>query len=77
MNKVVKDNYNMKFIDGSTFLNHYFIKLAFLPAWKALIMKENWNEVFLNLENKLNEIASEKGELVFNVPIAYIECEKK
>lgn len=77
VDKVVKDNYNMKFIDGSTFLNHYFIKLAFLPAWKKLIIEANWNEVFSSLENRLNEIASEKGEFVFNVPIAYIECEKK
>ncbi|MFL0194043.1 class I SAM-dependent methyltransferase [Clostridium sp. WILCCON 0269] len=74
--KIIQENYFMRFIDGSSFFNHYFIKLAFLQDWKEIIKEDNWNNVFLNLENRLNNIASKKGEVVFNVPIAYIECEK-
>lgn len=75
--KIIKDNYTMRFIDGSSFFNHYFIKLAFLPGWKEIIEEENWNSVFSNLENRLNSVSSEKGEIEFNVPMAYIECEKE
>ncbi|MDP4147028.1 MAG: methyltransferase domain-containing protein [Bacillota bacterium] len=74
--KIIQENYVMRFVDGSSFFNHYFIKLAFLQEWKEIIKEDNWNNVFLNLENRLNNIASEKGEIVFNVPMAYIECEK-
>jgi len=74
--KVIQENYIMRFVDGSSFFNHYFIKLAFLQEWKQIIKEENWNNVFFNLENRLNNIASKKGELIFTVPIAYIECEK-
>lgn len=62
VNKVVKENYIMRFIDGSTFLNHYFIKIAFLPDWKKIIEEEKWNDVFSNLENRLNEVSSKNGE---------------
>lgn len=74
--KIIQENYIMRFVDGSSFFNHYFIKLAFLQDWKQIIKEDNWNNVFFNLENRLNNIASKKGELIFTVPIAYIECEK-
>jgi ubiquinone/menaquinone biosynthesis C-methylase UbiE len=74
--KVIQDNYVMRFVDGSSFFNHYFIKLAFLQDWKEITKEDNWNNVFSALENKLNDIASRNGEIVFNIPIAYIECEK-
>lgn len=74
--KIVQENYVMRFVDGSSFFNHYFIKLAFLQDWKGIVKEENWNNVFLNLESRLNNIASKNGELIFKVPMAYIECEK-
>lgn len=74
--KIIQENYIMRFIDGDSFFNHYFIKLAFLQDWKEIIKEENWNNVFLKLNNRLNDIASKNGQVVFNVPIAYIECEK-
>ncbi|MGG7177393.1 class I SAM-dependent methyltransferase [Clostridium paraputrificum] len=74
--KVIEENYIMRFVDGSSFFNHYFIKLAFLQDWKEIIREDYWNDVFIELENRLNSLALEKGEIVFTVPMAYIECEK-
>lgn len=74
--KVIQENYAMRFVDARSFFNHYFIKLAFLQGWKEIIKDDNWNNVFSNLEYRLNDIACKKGEIVFNVPMAYIECEK-
>lgn len=76
INKIIQEDYVMRFVDGSSFFNHYFIKLAFLQDWKGMIKEENWNNVFLNLESRLNSIASKNGELVLKIPMAYIECEK-
>lgn len=75
--KIVQENYKMRFLDGSAFFNHYFIKLAFLQDWKEIINKENWEQVFYNLEERLNNIEMKNGEIIFNVPMAYIECEKQ
>lgn len=66
----------MRFVDGTSFFNHYFIKLAFLQDWKEIIKEKNWNDVFSNIESRLNDIASKKGEITFNVPMAYVECKK-
>ena len=74
--KIIQEDYVMRFVDGSSFFNHYFVKLAFLQDWKRIVKEENRNIVFLNLESRLNNIASENGELIFKVPMAYIECEK-
>lgn len=77
VSKIVEDNYKMRFIDGSTFFDHYFIKLAFLQDWKEIINKEKWEQVFYKLEERLNNIAMKNGEIILNVPMAYIECEKQ
>jgi ubiquinone/menaquinone biosynthesis C-methylase UbiE len=74
--RVAQENYVMRFVDGSSFFNHYFIKLGFLQGWKEIINEDDWNNVFSRLENRLNNIASRKNEIAFNVPMAYIECEK-
>lgn len=74
--KVVQQNYTMRFIDGASFFNHYFIKLAFLEEWKKIISSRDLNIVFTALEARLNKLSYENGELKISVPIAYIECEK-
>lgn len=74
--RIVQEQYIMRFVDGSAFFNHYFIKLAFLPAWKAVVREDHWDVVFAQLEQRLNSLADRDGELVLRVPMAYIECEK-
>jgi ubiquinone/menaquinone biosynthesis C-methylase UbiE len=74
--KIIQENYVMRFADGSSFFYHYFIKLAFLQEWKEIVREEQWNNVFSNLENRLNNTASQNGEIVFHIPMAYIECER-
>lgn len=74
--KIIQHKYVMKFVDGSSFFNHYFIKLAFLQEWKEIIEVPHREKVFSNLEHRLNEYADKNGEIVFNVPMAYIESKK-
>lgn len=74
--KVERERLVMRYADGSAFLNSYFIKLAFMPDWRAFIPAEIENEVFQLLEKKLNAFAAEKGILELTVPAAYIEAEK-
>ena len=71
-----ESTYSMRFLDGGLFLNHYFIKLAFMGEWKSIISPRNLELVFNNLENELNLYASKNGELKLSIPVVYIECEK-
>jgi arsenite methyltransferase len=35
--EVVTDTLRMRFADASSLLRHYFIRLAFLPAWQFVV----------------------------------------
>jgi arsenite methyltransferase len=38
---IIEDSFAMRYSSGTAFLNHYFIKLAFLESWKKIVPEEN------------------------------------
>lgn len=76
LSNVREETFTMRFADGSTFLRHYFIKLAFLDAWKSVVDLSEHEAVFARLEANLNNHAKSQGELILTIPMAYIEGEK-
>jgi hypothetical protein len=66
----------MKFLDGSAFLNHYFIKLGWLNSWRDLLPKDELKAIFTALEQNLNDHSNQSGGLTLTVPMAFIEGEK-
>jgi len=81
--KVHHDRFDYRFADGTALLNHFFIKIAFLPLWKEIIPPEKTEEVFRSIENAINReaAASLKGKdsrcgFSIRVPFATFDCEK-
>lgn len=72
-----EDNFEMKFLDGSAFLNHYFVKLGWLSSWKSLLPEEEIPDIFSALEQNLNSHSLKSGGLKLTVPMAYVEGEKE
>ncbi|OHD07946.1 MAG: hypothetical protein A2086_01490 [Spirochaetes bacterium GWD1_27_9] len=70
--KVIKYNY----FNGTSFLNHYFIKAGFLDSWKQLVGKNNLENIFKKLESNLNKYSNKKGKLSLSVPVLYLEFVK-
>jgi ubiquinone/menaquinone biosynthesis C-methylase UbiE len=70
------DSFEMKFLNGSAFLNHHFVKLGWLSSWRDLLPKENLKETFELLEQNLNSFATSSEGLTLPVPMLYIEGEK-
>jgi arsenite methyltransferase len=70
------DSFDMRFLDGSAFLNHHFIKLGWLTEWRNLLPAADWEETFTVLEQNLNAYAQEYGGLTLTVPMAFMEGEK-
>jgi ubiquinone/menaquinone biosynthesis C-methylase UbiE len=68
-----EDTFEMKFADGSSFLNHHFVKLGWLSSWKTLV-PEKQQEFFTLLENNLNTYASSNNGLTLSVPMLYISA---
>ncbi|MBK8485206.1 MAG: hypothetical protein IPO86_05270 [Saprospiraceae bacterium] len=66
----------MKFVDGSAFLNHYFVKLGWLTTWIGLFPKFELQGLFFALEQNLNDYSMQNSGLTLTVPMVFIEGEK-
>lgn len=75
MRRHYKESFAMQFLDGSAFLNHYFVKLGWLASWKSLLPPEELVEIFTSLEQNLNAYSIKSGGLTLTVPMAYMEGE--
>jgi len=73
---IIQDQFSYQFTDGSTLLQHFFIRLAFLPSWKNIVQTERQDEVFEKIEAMLNEQANRTGHCRLTVPFVIIDCEK-
>jgi SAM-dependent methyltransferase len=71
--RVIERESVMRFANGTALLNHYFIKLGFLDAWKKVV-PGNERDVFARLRDALDDLASRNGELRLTVPMAYVEA---
>lgn len=71
--KIHRQSFNMRFLNGSSLFRHRFIQLAFLNGWKQVVSPGDETEVFTKLEDNLNRLAEEKGELKLTIPMAYIQ----
>jgi arsenite methyltransferase len=73
---VIEDSFFMRFADGTAFLNHYFIKIAFLDSWKKIPAAESSEDIFSNIETALNKLADRETHLKLTIPYAVFDCSK-
>lgn len=67
--RVVEREGVMRFANGTALLNHYFIRLGFLDAWKQVVAGRE-REVFSKLRDRLDAA----GDLELTIPMAYVEA---
>jgi len=77
LTKVKEDNFHMKFMDGTTFFNHFFIKIAFLESWQQIVPMKEVRNIFAEIEDRLNLYSKDKGCLSLTIPFALFSCDKK
>lgn len=75
--KVINDQFSYTFADGSTMLQYYFIRLAFLNSWKSIVPEDKQTEVFEAIENKMNKVANNQGFFKLNIPFVVIDSVKR
>lgn len=71
--RVVEREGSMRFANGTALLDHHFIKLGFLDAWKKVVPGSE-RLIFGRLRDALNDLAAKRGELRLTIPMAYIEA---
>ncbi len=69
-------SYRERFVDGSSLLRHHFIRLGFVPGWKSIAPEGSVETTFAALEQRLNRLAAEHGELSLTIPAACIQARK-
>lgn len=71
------DQFDYIFTDGTTMLNHYFIRLAFMGSWIKLIPGEFLEEIFDVIETRLNHQAEIMGRIKLSIPFILMNAYKK
>jgi len=69
-----EDDFTYHFSDGTSMLNHFFIKLAFMGAWKEIVPPDLQYEIFCCIEDKINSLAERNLGFDMKVPFVTIDC---
>ena len=57
-------------------LTTFLIKLAFISGWKNILKIKDQENIFDQVENKMNKSARKKGGLTLTIPGVTIDCIK-
>jgi ubiquinone/menaquinone biosynthesis C-methylase UbiE len=76
VDRIVEDQFDYQFTDGTTLLQHFFMRLAFIPSWESIVPEVSRDKVFQRIEAKLNEQAAQSGQCKLTVPFVVISCGK-
>ncbi|MBL0177147.1 MAG: methyltransferase domain-containing protein [Ignavibacteria bacterium] len=71
-----EDEFAMRYASGTAFFAHHFIRLAFLPSWRALLPEAEADEILAEMEKRLN-VASEEGPLTMTIPFVLISAKRE
>ena len=74
--ELYEDSFQLSYADGTSMLDHFVIKLAFLPSWIEILQPKDVEPVFTQVENELNKVAREKGGFVLSIPWICLDCRK-
>jgi arsenite methyltransferase len=74
---VLTSSFRVRFADGSSLLRHHFIRLGFVPGWKSVAGVNSPQKTFEKLEQRLNAVAEERGELMLTIPVASFVARKQ
>lgn len=74
VNEVSYDEFHYTFVDGTTMLNHFLIRLAFIDSWKKIVSPEIQEQIFQLVEKKLNSFSDRQGKLKLSIPFVLIDA---
>ena len=74
---IEESSFQLRFMDGETMFNHYLIKYWFLDGWKSILEANDLAGIFEQLEERLNELAVENGEIRLTIPFVTIDCRRR
>ena len=76
INEISNYSFDYRFTTGTAMLNHFLIKLAFIGSWSDFLPEERKEEVFVEIERRLNLLADQNGFLQLTIPFVLINSQK-
>ncbi len=76
INEIKEGLFYIDYLDGTSMLNHFFIKYAFLGPWLDIISGLDAEACFYEIRAELDQKAREKGFLRLSIPYACFDCRK-
>jgi ubiquinone/menaquinone biosynthesis C-methylase UbiE len=70
-----REEFALRYADGTALVWHWFIRVGFLPDWRA-IAPERDREVIPRLVERLNALARDKGDLSLTIPALFVEASR-
>ena len=70
------DKFYLRFADGKTMFKHSLISNWFFDSWKAIVKTGQQEEIFSQVEEGLDNVAKDKGEVRLTIPFVTIEAVK-
>ncbi|MFC1569147.1 class I SAM-dependent methyltransferase [bacterium] len=74
---ISSESFQLRYLDGTAMLNHYFIKFWFLENWKKIVPEENLEIVFEEVETRLNALAQQQDGLQLSIPFVTMDCRSR
>jgi ubiquinone/menaquinone biosynthesis C-methylase UbiE len=74
---VIEDSFKFRFTDGTSMLNHFFIKNWFLDSWKKIPDPKDLVHIFDQVETELNRQAQKNDEIDLSIPFVTIDCKRR
>jgi len=73
---IIKDSFCYRYLDATTMFNHSLIRIAFLDSWLDLVPARIVDDIFTEVEKRLNQKSKDKGEMVLTIPFVLIDAVK-
>lgn len=74
---IQEDSFQFRFLDGATMFSYNEIKYWFLDGWKSVLNSNDLENIFEQVEDRLNEIARKAGEIRLTIPFVTIDCRRR
>jgi hypothetical protein len=75
--RITEERFSMRFADATAMFDHFFMRLAFVPPWLAVVAPSEREPIFTELEARLNARASKEGCLALTIPFACFDCRRR
>lgn len=73
---ICQHKFDYRFVDGTTMLNHFLIKLAFIESWKNIIPESDYGQIFSAIEERLNAASDKDSLLRLTIPFVVVNAKR-